>query len=96
MCDEQAFLKRDMDFPIGRSRDDRGKSLPEYLNCIRLEAQDLVDKGTLTLGCDSKLISNKTAVGNIYTFPQLIENLESLPMENPICKVMQMICRRRK
>ena len=65
VCNEQSFLKRDMDFPIGRSRDDRGKSLPEYLNSVRLEAQDLVDKGNLTLGCDSKLISNKTAVGKI-------------------------------
>lgn len=55
-----------MDFPVGRSRDEQGKSLPAYLNSIRVEAQKLVDKDTLTLGCPSKTISYKTAVGNTY------------------------------
>ena len=61
-----------MDFPVGRSRTEQGKPLPRYLNSIRDNAQELVDKGTLILGCDHATISNKTAVGDIKIFPKII------------------------
>ena len=68
VCDQNSFIQRDMDFPVGRSRTEQGKSLPQYLNSIRDNAQELVDKGTLILGCDSATIRNKTAVGDINFF----------------------------
>ena len=55
---------------MGRSRAEQGKSLPEYLISIRDNAQELVDKGTLILGCDSEIISNKTAIGDILIFSE--------------------------
>jgi len=72
VCDQNSFIQRDMDFPVGRSRTEQGKSLPQYLNSIRDNAQELVDKGTLILGCDHETISNKTAVGGIKIFPKII------------------------
>ena len=72
VCDENSFIQREMDFPVGRSRAEQTKSLPEYLRSIRDNTQELVDKGRLTLGCDSETISNKTAIGDINFFPKII------------------------
>ena len=72
VCDENSFIQRDMDFPVGRSRAERAESLPAYLRSIRDNTQELVDKGTLILGCDAETISNKTAIGDIKFFPKII------------------------
>ena len=57
-----------MDYPVGISHQDEGKKLCAYLDGIRKETEEFVNEGKLILGCDSSIISNKTAAGNVFVF----------------------------